>query len=146
MTNSQRLDRIRQHLAAIIRDDLKNSASDEPRLDEDAIGRETDILRESILIRDEFFCGRRFQTANYNAVWFIEQNELKVFKSKSLLTVLSANQIDALPKLGGIDDTPPVATGDVAEVENSESQMIIRMPQSSDTKSQESGETVRRAA
>lgn len=38
------------------------------------------ILSESILIRNEFYCGRRFHTATHEAVWFMEEEELKIFR------------------------------------------------------------------
>ncbi|MEM9825371.1 MAG: hypothetical protein AAF958_02220 [Planctomycetota bacterium] len=36
------------------------------------------ILSESVLIRDDFYCGRILRAPGYRGVWFIEQNELKV--------------------------------------------------------------------
>lgn len=42
-----------------------------------AIG--TDCVGESILIRNGMFCGRRFQCAGYQVVWFIEEDEIKFF-------------------------------------------------------------------
>ena len=34
---------------------------------------------ESMLIRDGFFCGRRFKCAGLQAVWFMEEQEVKFF-------------------------------------------------------------------
>jgi hypothetical protein len=52
-------------------------------------------LRESILIRDDFFCGRRFYTADHHAVWFIEQDELKIYDTDGdLLCVLAGCEIE----------------------------------------------------
>ena len=34
---------------------------------------------ESLLIRDGFFCGRRFEMDGLCAVWFVEEDELKVY-------------------------------------------------------------------
>lgn len=41
----------------------------------------TDVadLRETILIRDGLFCGRKFQCQGHHVVWFIEENEIKFF-------------------------------------------------------------------
>jgi hypothetical protein len=36
-------------------------------------------LRETILIRDGLFCGRKFQCQGYSVVWFMEENEIKFF-------------------------------------------------------------------
>ena len=38
-------------------------------------------LRETILIRDGLYCGRKFQTENHVVVWFIEEDEIKFFNS-----------------------------------------------------------------
>jgi len=35
--------------------------------------------REAMLIRDGFFCGRRFEADGLQAVWFTEENEIKFF-------------------------------------------------------------------
>jgi hypothetical protein len=37
-------------------------------------------LRESILIRDGAYCGRRFETSQAHAVWFVEEDELKFYR------------------------------------------------------------------
>ena len=39
----------------------------------------TDEMQETILIRDGFYCGRRFRLNNFHAVWFIEENQLKFY-------------------------------------------------------------------
>jgi hypothetical protein len=33
---------------------------------------------ETILIRDGYYCGRRFECDGYSAVWFVDENELKI--------------------------------------------------------------------
>lgn len=40
-----------------------------------------DELRESILIRDGAYCGRRFEGAEGHAVWFVEENQLKFYRA-----------------------------------------------------------------
>jgi hypothetical protein len=37
------------------------------------------IPSEAMLIRDGFFCGRRFVAEGLEAVWFIEENEIKFY-------------------------------------------------------------------
>jgi hypothetical protein len=38
-------------------------------------------LREKILIREDLYCGRRFQCNDLQAVWFIEEDEIKIYGS-----------------------------------------------------------------
>jgi hypothetical protein len=40
-----------------------------------------DSIRESILIRDGLYCGRRFETSAGYAIWFVEENQVKIFES-----------------------------------------------------------------
>jgi hypothetical protein len=35
--------------------------------------------RETILIRDGLFCGRRFEWEDFSAVWFAEENQVKFY-------------------------------------------------------------------
>jgi hypothetical protein len=84
MTNSQRLATVRACLLGWI-------AS---QADPDGDSSEPNIDREAILIRDEFYCGRRFHTAHYQAVWFIEEDELKIYRSSGqLVRIFSSQQI-----------------------------------------------------
>ncbi len=39
----------------------------------------TESMGESILIRNGLFCGRKFQSAGYHVVWFVEEDEIKFF-------------------------------------------------------------------
>ncbi len=41
--------------------------------------RDVSDLRETILIREGLFCGRKFQSQGYSVVWFMEENEIKFF-------------------------------------------------------------------
>ncbi len=44
------------------------------------LGGTTDTLpHEAMLIRDGYFCGRRFTSDGLQAVWFIEENEVKFY-------------------------------------------------------------------
>ncbi len=36
-------------------------------------------LRETILIRDGHYCGRRFHAAKSEAIWFIEEDQVKFY-------------------------------------------------------------------
>jgi hypothetical protein len=38
-------------------------------------------LRETILIRDGYYCGRRFEADAGAAVWFVEENQVKVYRA-----------------------------------------------------------------
>jgi len=40
---------------------------------------------ETILIRDGIYCGRRFDAENGHAVWFVEEEQLKFFRSNGAL-------------------------------------------------------------
>lgn len=54
------------------------------------------ITGESILVRDEFYCGRRFRAEQFHAIWFIEEDQLKIFRrSGQWLQTMSAAEIDA---------------------------------------------------
>ena len=36
-------------------------------------------LQETILIRDGYYCGRRFQADHVQAIWFMEEGEVKFY-------------------------------------------------------------------
>ena len=87
MTNSQRLAIVRTCLLRWLQQN-----------DENAAGAET-ILRESILIRNEFYCGRQFHTAHHHAIWFIEEDQLKIYDAdRQILAVFTGDEIDAEPE------------------------------------------------
>jgi hypothetical protein len=46
---------------------------------------DTSELRETILIRDGGYCGRRFETDEACAIWFLEEDQLKVYHSDGTL-------------------------------------------------------------
>ena len=102
------------------------------------------ILKETFLIRDNFYCGRSFETETLRAVWFHEENELKVHdrESGSLVRVLRGDDIPALAAEIAIaaapaDITIPVVVDsadriagppiDAPESEN-DAAAILRMP------------------
>lgn len=41
--------------------------------------------RETILIRDGHYCGRRFDAENGHAVWFMEEEQIKFFRADGRL-------------------------------------------------------------
>ena len=45
----------------------------------------SEAICESILIRDGHYCGRRFDCAGCYAVWFIEENEVKLYDRQGAL-------------------------------------------------------------
>ncbi len=49
-------------------------------------------IRDSVLIRDSFYAGRKFQFGDYTAAWFIEEDELKIQAAdgKVLLRLIGA--------------------------------------------------------
>lgn len=90
MTNSQRLATVRARLLRWLAEE--QGGAETPRENEKV------ILRESILIRGEFYCGRRFHTATHDAVWFIEENELKIYSSDGTLAcVLAGDELTSMP-------------------------------------------------
>jgi len=45
-------------------------------------------IQEAILIKDSHYCGRRFQCDGVQVVWFVEENQLKLYgRDGSLLSV-----------------------------------------------------------
>jgi len=86
MTNSQRLDAIRGYLKrwfATQTDGQPWEAS------------------ESILIREGFYCGRCFHLPGFRAVWFFEEDEVKVSRlSGELLAVFHGQEILAEAEVG----------------------------------------------
>ena len=101
MTNSQRLAAVRERLTQWLCEQ-RDPSEDEA---------EFSILRESILIRNEFYCGRRFHTANHDAVWFIEEDELKIYHSNGQLAcVFKGDEIDVGADDGGSADVIPMPT------------------------------------
>lgn len=45
----------------------------------------TENFQESLLIKDGFYCGRRFRVSGFSAVWFAEEDELKIFDPQGTL-------------------------------------------------------------
>lgn len=51
-------------------------------------------IRETILIQNGFYCGRRFSCNESHAVWFVEEGELKFYGPDG--SVLKMTQTDAI--------------------------------------------------
>jgi len=47
--------------------------------------RVTDEIAETALIRDGAYCGHRFSAGNLSAVWFFEENEVKIYDDQRKL-------------------------------------------------------------
>lgn len=46
----------------------------------EGMGGERDTtISETLLIRNGFYCGRRFRLSNLEAVWFFEEKQLKIY-------------------------------------------------------------------
>jgi hypothetical protein len=60
---------------------------------------DTEPASEAMLIRDGFFCGRRFRFQNYHAVWFLEEDELKIRDLQgNAVVLLGSEEIDRLAR------------------------------------------------
>jgi len=95
MTNSQRLAIVRSSLLRWLEEHHDAAANDLDAFQ--ASSSDNAITSESILVRNDFFCGRRFRTATHNAVWFIEEDQLKIYQNDGqLLAVLTGTEIDQL--------------------------------------------------
>lgn len=63
MSNAQRLDEVKAFLQAWF---VKNHPSNVWN------------MTEAILISDGHYCGRRFAFGPYTAIWFVEENQIKI--------------------------------------------------------------------
>lgn len=78
------------------------------------------ISDESILIRDEHYCGRRFSTSTHRAVWFIEEDQVKIYTTdQQLCCVLNADEID-LAADGASSSPPHVISFNSTQVESAD--------------------------
>jgi hypothetical protein len=111
MTNSQRLATVRERLIRWMADHVAPDDADAA-----ADSQPSPIQRESILIRDGFYCGRRFDLGTHRAVWFLEEDEVKIYGGEGkLLGVLSSDQ------LGG-------SQVDLEAVDSAPEPQILRLP------------------
>jgi len=72
-------------LLAAIRQLIRNTFSE--------LGAEPQVeISENILIREEMYCGRRFKSCGYQAIWFIEEDEIKIYAQQgTVVRVMSAS-------------------------------------------------------
>lgn len=83
MTNSQRLELVRQNICQWLTDHGYPA---------------TEKIAESILIRDGFYCGRRFKIEDCTAVWFTESDQIKIHDAENnLLASFQASEQVAVP-------------------------------------------------
>lgn len=68
MTNSQRLAAVRARLQQWYTRQHGEEA-------------EPPAIVEAILIRDGFYCGRKFNFGDYRAVWFLEEEQVKIHRA-----------------------------------------------------------------
>ena len=110
MTNFQRLATVRTRFLHWLQnaDEYSEEAGNEGSL----------IHHESMLIRDEFFCGRKFHSEHFTAVWFIEEDVLKIHRADgSLELVLRGSDID-------VSETAEHSV----EPENADSTAVLQLP------------------
>ncbi|MFK8114362.1 MAG: hypothetical protein AB8B91_19325 [Rubripirellula sp.] len=102
MTNSQRLANVRACILRWLSEQHVDNAEPDTG-SSDILAFKSPIHRESLLIRDEFFVGRRFHSENHTAVWFVEEDELKIYHHDgSLACVFNSQQISD----GNIESEP----------------------------------------
>ena len=52
-------------------------------------------LKESLLMQDGVYCGHRFRRDNLQAVWFVEENQIKFFHADgSLADKILASEVE----------------------------------------------------
>ena len=62
-------------------------------------GPHENAVQESIVIRNGVYCGRRFQTAGGYAIWFVEENQVKVFEDGGRLVDVLQLELDPMQGL-----------------------------------------------
>lgn len=83
-------------------------------------------MSESILIRDGFFCGRRFRGSTHRAVWFTEEDELKVHRADGTwVATLGGDAIDQFNQHHSHDVANDQADRDQATRDQAESDEAI---------------------
>lgn len=117
------------------------------RLDE--VGHESEsekaIRNESILIRDGFYCGRRFQAAQHHAIWFMEEDQLKIHDTDgSVVAVFSGEELSDTSIFDTSVPESDVPESDVPE-ERTEDLSVVSIDTPIDDKP-EDGETTKKAA
>jgi hypothetical protein len=94
MTNSQRLSNVRNALNRWLESDAGQGDRITPG-------------SESIVIRGGFYCGRRFNAQSHHALWFLEEDELKIFDSAGqLVCTMHSSEIDRWAGQDEIESAP----------------------------------------
>jgi hypothetical protein len=107
MTNSQRLAEVRQRLCDWLEQQPAESEAGHP------------IVGESVLIVDGFYAGRRFDAGNYRAVWFMEEDQLKIHAAGGeLLGVFQGPQLTYDKTAQASPESEPEEIADVIAMPN----------------------------
>ncbi|MFO1065767.1 MAG: hypothetical protein U0892_18045 [Pirellulales bacterium] len=53
---------------------------------------DTENLRETILIRQGLYCGRKFECDGFHVVWFVEENQIKFYGAGGALLLNTTAQ------------------------------------------------------
>ena len=51
------------------------------------------LIEEAILIRDGLYCGRRFECESLQAIWFVEEEQLKIYNEQGVVQKTSVTAI-----------------------------------------------------
>ena len=51
------------------------------------------LIEEAILIRDGFYCGRRYECESLQAIWFVEEDQLKIYNEQGVVQKTSVTAI-----------------------------------------------------
>jgi len=94
MTNSQRLAAVRRCL---------DRWFETQHHDEDI------DIRDAVLIRNGFYAGRRFELGQYRAVWFMEEDELKIQDASG--TIVAKFKAAEISQLSGVAPDAVAAEG-----------------------------------
>lgn len=108
MTNSQRLAAVRRCL---------DRWFETQHHDEDI------DIRDAVLIRNGFYAGRRFELGQYRAVWFMEEDELKIQDAAG--TIVAKFNAAEINRLSGV--APEAAAPEVADHSDDERVATISM-------------------
>jgi hypothetical protein len=51
------------------------------------------LIEEAILIRDGFYCGRCFECESLQAIWFVEEDQLKIYNEQGVVQKITVTAI-----------------------------------------------------
>ncbi len=49
-------------------------------------------IRETIVLRNGYYCGRKFVFAGHTLIWFLEEDQIKLFDSRGDLVMSTSTQ------------------------------------------------------